>query len=65
MHELYFVERVLEHKLEFKPYSLRGYIQYYKPTEEDELKIKGIGLVFSIRTIEKIPENGSLVFNKD
>ena len=69
-HELSEVEKAVElHNrvvlpLQFKAYAQKGNIQYCKPTTEQESAIRGIDLTFVRRIIKKIPENGSLIFDK-
>lgn len=64
VHELEFLEKYFGEKLVFKPYSVRGYIQYYKPNEVQKERAATINATLVIRSIEKIPENGGLLFNK-
>lgn len=70
VHELSEIEKCVElynkcpKPLKFAPYSLRGYIKYCKPEENQMAAIKEMGITLSLRRIEKIPENNGLVFHK-
>ncbi len=63
-HEVDHIEKALQHKIGFKPYSVRGYVQYYKPTEEEVELVRTIDLTFCRRKIERVEENGGILFNK-